>query len=175
MMRRVSNRRIMLQRAAALMNEHVIARELKSAVKDLVANELWETIEESLNDILRKLLHNPQSGIHSGVYNVVDEVMLNLLHKDVILDTLDGHVAKIFDTEAAADRLSKRFLTSSTFMESIATFMRSKTYTTMAQQKFSTTVARKDPMDTVETYKDDDESSPSRKDSGSDELNGTRR
>lgn len=39
-------------------DKDVILREVKSAVNDLVANELWTMIEDSLGDILHKSLHN---------------------------------------------------------------------------------------------------------------------
>lgn len=37
--------------------------------------------------------------------------MLDLSRKDVIRKTLDDHIAKMFDTEAAAEGLLKRLLT----------------------------------------------------------------
>lgn len=42
-------------------DEDVIAKEVKCAVKDLVATGLVTMIEESLDYILRKLLYNVQS------------------------------------------------------------------------------------------------------------------
>lgn len=44
------------------------------------------------------------------------------LRKDVTGETLDAHLAKLFDTDASADRLSRDLLTSSSFMALIATF-----------------------------------------------------
>lgn len=41
-------------------NENLIVKEVKSAVKDLAANEMLTIIEESLDDILSKSLHNAQ-------------------------------------------------------------------------------------------------------------------
>lgn len=97
-------------------HEDMIAREVKSAVKDLVANELSTMIEELLDDILRKSLQNGQMDIRAVVYNTVDQVMLDVLHTDVNGDTLDAHIANFFDTDAAIDRLSQRWLTSNPFM-----------------------------------------------------------
>lgn len=60
------------------------------------------------------------------MYNVREQVMLYLLRKDVMGETLEAHISKSFDTYAAADRLLKKDLTSSSFMALIATFVRRK-------------------------------------------------
>lgn len=78
--------------------------------------------------------HKVQKGIWSVVYNVVEQVMLDLLCKEVICETLDTKIAKCFDMEAATDRLSKRILTSSLFVLAFATFMRRKTDSTIADK-----------------------------------------
>lgn len=51
--------------------EDVIARETKSAVKELAMTRLSNMSEESLNDILKISLHNIQNRIQSIVSNVV--------------------------------------------------------------------------------------------------------
>lgn len=50
------------------------------------------------------------------MYIDVEQIMLYLIRMDVIGDTLDAHEAKLFDTDAAADKLSQRLLTSNTFV-----------------------------------------------------------
>lgn len=62
-------------------------------------------VEESLEDILRTSFHNAQSGFRSVVYKVVEQVMLGLLHQDIIRETLDAFITKSFDTNATADWL----------------------------------------------------------------------
>lgn len=47
-------------------NEDVITREVKSAERDFVANELSAMIIESLDDILRPSLHNTQVRFHQS-------------------------------------------------------------------------------------------------------------
>lgn len=91
---------------------------------ELVANELLTIIEDLLDDILRKSIHNAQVGITSVMYDIDEQVVVELLHKDVDGDTLDAHIAKFFDIDAAADWLSKNLLTSRLFMASMATFLK---------------------------------------------------
>lgn len=114
-----------------------IAEKVKSTMKDLVANELSTLIEESLDDILRMSLHNAQSEIRSFVYNVIEQAMLVLPRREVIRDTWNVQTENLFHTDAAADRLSQRFITANTFMEPIATFVRRKPDNAM-KQKYST-------------------------------------
>lgn len=148
--------------------EDVIGQEVKSIVVDLVVAKLSTLIEESLDDILRKSLHSAQNGIRSVIYNINAQVMLDLCHKDVIGDTMDAHIAKFLDTNAAADRLSQRLLTLSTFMSPLVTFMRRKIDT--AKEEYSTAFLTKDPINTVERNKDVTDSLPSRSDSRTDET-----
>lgn len=91
--------------------------------------------------------------------------MEGLLRKNVIRDILDAHTAVFFHSDAPLDRLSQRLSTLNTFMAPMATFMRCKTDTAM-EQKYSTAIATKDVMDTVETNNDVDGSWLSREDSG---------
>lgn len=70
-------------------------------------------VKEALDDVLRKMLHNTQRGVQSIIYNFVEQVVLDLLLKDVIGKSLNAHTLKSFDTDASAEGLRKRLLTSS--------------------------------------------------------------
>lgn len=95
--------------------------------------------------------------------------MLVMLRKDVIEETLDAQIAKRFDTDAASKRLSKRLLTSSSFMAPITTFVRRKLNTTMEYMEFSVTFASTALVDTVEPFNDENESLSSRPESFNEE------
>lgn len=47
-----------------------------------------------MDDILRTSFHNVQKGNLSVLFNVVQQVMLNLLRKDEIGEKLDVYIAK---------------------------------------------------------------------------------
>lgn len=51
------------------------------------------------------------------VYKVVEHEILDPLHKEVIDETRDTHVATLLDINATADRLRWKLLTSSSFMD----------------------------------------------------------
>lgn len=44
------------------------------------------------------------------IYNIVEQVTLDLQHRDVTEETLNGYGARTFHAYAAAERVSKRFL-----------------------------------------------------------------
>lgn len=58
-----------------------------------------------LDDKLRASLHSVPSGTSQLVYNGVEELMLDLLHNDVIGEPLKDNIAKDFDTDTGAGRV----------------------------------------------------------------------
>lgn len=64
------------------------------------------------------------------------QIMLELFREDVIGETLNTHISRCFDTCAATDRLSKKLLTSSSFMTAISTIVRHKTDTAIEEQNW---------------------------------------
>lgn len=119
---------------------------------------------------MRMLYNEAQTDIRSVFDSVVEQVMWDLKPKDVIGETLDAHIANFFDTNAAAEGLSKRLLASSPFMVPIATFMRRRTDTALKENNYSTAFVSIEPVDTVQTYNDDNEPLPSRLDRRRDEV-----
>lgn len=95
--------------------------------------------EKALDDVIRKTILNPQSGVRSVVYNVVEKVVLDMLRELVIKETLGAHIAKYLEIAAAAGGLLKRLLTSSSLMAPTATLNRRKTDTAM--KKIRSTVS----------------------------------
>lgn len=57
--------------------------------------------KEVLDDLLHKTLHSSQNGVRYVVYNVAEQVMLDVLHKDVMGETLDAYIAKFLDAHEA--------------------------------------------------------------------------
>lgn len=94
-------------------NDNEIAQEVKSTVKKLVAIDMVTMGQEVLDQISRKTLQIVQTGVRSVVCKAVEQVMLDVLRKNVIRETLDAQTAKYFDTDAAAEWLSKRLFISS--------------------------------------------------------------
>lgn len=136
---------------------------------DLLGNELTTKMERSLSHILCKTVHNSQTGILSGRHTIVEQELLDLLRKDIIRETLKVHMAKLFGTNTAADRPSKWLLTSTMFLEPIATFLRRQTDTAHGtiNKKYNTLFWTRFTIDIVQMFIGLYESTPSRYDSGS--------
>lgn len=90
----------------------------------MARTELATMAEELVDDILRMPFNQEQSDIRSIVNNVAEQDFLDLLRNSVIGQMLDAHIAKFFDTDAAAEGLSKRMLAWNFFSDPIATFVR---------------------------------------------------
>lgn len=80
-------------------------------MKQLITEGLTTLIEKMLDDILCTSYHNSQNEIRSVVYTVVQRVVLDILQKDGIGETMEDHIVRLFDTVAVADRLWKKLLT----------------------------------------------------------------
>lgn len=76
----------------------------------LVTDEPAKMVEKTLDGIWRKFYGNAPSNIQFAVSIVAEQVGWDLLRSDIIRKRLDGHVAKLYDTEAAANGLWKKLL-----------------------------------------------------------------
>lgn len=88
----------------------MITWEVNFAVKDMVENELLVKAKELSQEIIRTSLYNPQSGIQSGEYSVVEQVMLDQLCDSLMGETFHAHRVKLFDTGPASDRMYRIFV-----------------------------------------------------------------
>lgn len=73
--------------------------------KELVTEEPATFVEDSLEDIPHLSYHTAQRGICSVMYKVMEQVMFGLFREERIREILNSHMARLFDPEAAADRL----------------------------------------------------------------------
>lgn len=87
--------------------DRIIGDEAKAAVKQLVNKELKTLVQKLFDGIICMLSHDALCQVRSVDYNVVQQVMLDLLRKGVIGKILEDHNAKLCDIS----RLSKKFLT----------------------------------------------------------------
>lgn len=95
--------------------------------------------------------------------------MLDQLRKDVIQKTLDAHVAKFFDTNAAAVGLSKRWLAVASLWR-LSQLLRGVIRILQYMREYSVAWAPSKPMDTERTVEDDSESLPSRSNSRNERI-----
>lgn len=83
-------------------------------------------VEEALDDILHMTLHEAQSGVQWVVYNVHEQVMLDMIRQGISGETLDAHITKFLDTDEDIEGFLKRLLRSTSFKLLILTLVRQK-------------------------------------------------
>lgn len=97
---------------------------MKAAITQLVTQELAAVLKQSLDDILHQSYYNDQRGVRLVLYTIGQQVMLDLMRKEIIGEDLDAHISKFFNTDAAAGRLLKNLPTSNSFIAPVATVVR---------------------------------------------------
>lgn len=107
-MRHFLNWKVVTSKNRRTENKDVIASKVTSTLKEIITNELSTMVEETLQNTLRAFFLNVQSGIRSVVYNVVEQLVLDLLHQEVIAETLETHIAK-FSTQMPQRGFHKGF------------------------------------------------------------------
>lgn len=105
-------------------NEHVPFRDMKSVVEEFVVSEMAAMVEETLDDVLLKTFHNAQIGIWSVLCNVVEQVMLDVVCRDVIGKMFVDHIARFFDMDKAAQGSSNGLVTLASFMAQNCNFFK---------------------------------------------------
>lgn len=91
----------------------------------------------------------------SVVYNIVQQVMLDLLRKEVICKTLNAHFAKFFNREAATYRPSRKILTLSSIMAPVVPFVRRSTDSAIADRgNVASKASKSEQVSTNEMYID---------------------
>lgn len=71
-------------------------------VKELLTKNVFTMVGYSLVDILQTSIHNAQSCMWSVVYNIFEQVMLELLREDVIGKNFGAQDETIFYKDAVA-------------------------------------------------------------------------
>lgn len=87
------------------------------------------------------------------LYSVVKQIILGLLHKDVIGDTLNAHKARLLDINESADGPSKKLLTPCSFMTTITKFCQGEINTAIAEQNLVFAKASKKETGPFQNYK----------------------
>lgn len=84
-------------------------------------NKMATMVADVLDDVLCSTLHHMQRTVRSIFYNVADQVIWELVCWGVIGQTINALVAMFFDKNEAAEGLSEKLLTLTSFVPLIAT------------------------------------------------------
>lgn len=121
-------------------NKSDIAKEMKFAVMELVANEMEKMVERALDEVLRGIFHISQSGVGSVVYYVLELIMWSLFCKDNFAEMLNAHIAKVFRHRWSLRMIVQEAVYFTFFHGAYCDSARRKTDTTTEEKKHSTAV-----------------------------------
>lgn len=92
---------------------------------------------------------NEQTSTQTNVYDVVEQEILDLIRQKVFGEALDSDFRVYFDVDRPVEGSLKRLQIGKSFMATNEPFVRSKTYTSMELEQFSTAFSSKEPIDTI--------------------------
>lgn len=107
-------------------------------MEQLVAKESTALVENSLHDILHWVYKEARTGVQSVVYNVVDEILFDLLREDVTDWTLHKHITKYFDTRDPNSKVGEKLLSTYVFMGPIPALIQRRTSEAVTVERVST-------------------------------------
>lgn len=101
----------------------MIAKQVEGTTKLLLAKEVPTLVADSLNDILQCTYEKSRTGARYVVYNVVKQIIFDLLRRDLMDKTLDQHIAKYFNTSDTVERVRANVVSKNAFMAPITAFI----------------------------------------------------
>lgn len=96
--------------------EERIAAQIACATQNMVAKAISGLIVECLDGIQAWAYENASTGVSLVFYSVIQQVLQDLLRRDVIGNALDRHISTFFNSSDATDKFCRKLLSSNAFM-----------------------------------------------------------
>lgn len=93
--------------------------QIACTTEEMVAKDILALVPESLDDLLECAYKDAHTEVCSVVYSAVEHVQWDLLHQNMIGETLDVAVATCITSGNAADKVWGRILSTNSFMTQI--------------------------------------------------------
>lgn len=84
-----------------------IALQIPLTTEQMVVKEISAVLAESPVEIPQCLWNNARNAVRSVIYDVVDQVLLNLLRRDVISESLYSHICTYFTSNNVTEKLAE--------------------------------------------------------------------
>lgn len=107
--------------------ESVVAKQVAGEMEQLVSKEILTLVADSLSDILQWSYEKARTGARSVFYNVVEQMVFDMLRYERIDEFLDNRITKYFDTNDPADKVGGKLLSTNAFMAPIIKFVQRRT------------------------------------------------
>lgn len=85
--------------------EELITVQIAHTMEDMVAEEISVHVAESFDDTLKCAFENARTGGCSVISNVVEQVLLALVRRDVIGEALDRNISSYFNSSDAIEKV----------------------------------------------------------------------
>lgn len=96
--------------------EAMVATQIAGTMEKTVAQEISSFSPDSLDNILQCTYENARAGIFPIISNIVEQVILDLLRRDMIGKTPFEHISSYFDFIDAVNRVQGRLLLAYSFL-----------------------------------------------------------
>lgn len=106
-------------------------------MKQLDAKKISKLVVDSLEAILQCMYEEARIGARSVIYNVVEQMLLDLWHLEVMGKTFYNHIGFDFATSDATDKIGEKLLSTKALMVAIAAFSQQVTGKELVVKKSS--------------------------------------
>lgn len=107
-------------------SESVVGAQVACKTEQLVAKDISTLEANSLVDTLQFACKKVRTGVGSVDYKIVERILLDLLHREVMDEILENFIANHSDTSDAADKNGEKLLSKNAFTAPIAAVIRCK-------------------------------------------------
>lgn len=105
----------------------MVAKQVVRTTEQLGFKGIQLLVAELVDDILECANQKARVKARSIVYNVVEQILLDLLSRELMEEILANYIVKYFDTTDTAYRVGQKLLSTNSFMAPIATFIQHST------------------------------------------------
>lgn len=104
----------------------VIAMQIRCTAEGMVAKETYAFASESLDNKMKCAHAIARIAVRYAVFEIMEQLILDLLHMGVNEETLDGHLSINFSYNNAVDKDCRRVLTTISFTSPITASFKNK-------------------------------------------------
>lgn len=105
----------------------MIAAQFARTTKTMVVKEISALVPESSYGILQCDYDKACTGVFPAINTVVEQVLFDLLPRDLIARPLDSRISTYFTSGYAADKVCRELYSTNSFMSSISAFIQRRT------------------------------------------------
>lgn len=99
----------------------LISGVMRGSAHEMIAYEMPSLIDQALNHAFQSATLKAQGQIHTILYYVVEQMMLDLICQDILEETLKTLILQYFKVGKSAEKVSNKLLANHAFITEIST------------------------------------------------------